>query len=560
MTPKYTQEQIDRVIELRKGGSSLDEISKEVGVSISSVRYFLAQNKVTLTTEQRSQHTKERIQKNDPKALSEQDKQRILELRQQNKPLQEIADLLNTDKSRVKWFLHKSKVTIPEDVAQQNAHQAKLKKNPNAMNDMRAKIDVEYRSEQVRKAYANNEELRNLKVEQTKQWWSSMSDQEKEDYLERRWQATVKSDHFQKYIRRAQSSLDATPEQEFMNRVEFFGGKVVGQYDSSKVRVEVECAKGHRFPCMPNSLQQGFWCPHCANRISKPQKEIAEFIESVCGKQVILSDRKILAPKEIDILVPDMNFGIEFNGLFWHSSAISNYKPASSYHKWAEANEKGVRLVAIFEDEWRDKRELVQDMLKVRLKVASPQKIPARSTVVSMDLDRKLVDDFFEANHIAGSVSHSSAVGLLHDGELVCCASFRTNFNHEFEIARFATKRGVVVQGGLSKILDNSPYDEVYSFSDNRFSNGEVYGKCGFVEIVREGATNSYFYTDGTTRYWRFACRKNNDPEILKEYPTEQAQALGGILSERLLGIRKPFYRIDDAGHRKWKWNRTTKE
>lgn len=147
-----TPEQQQQIVQMRKDGASIEDISRAVGVTESATRYILGQHGVTLTTEQRSQRTKERIQKNDPNALSEQDKQRILELRQQNKPLQEIADLLNTDKSRVKWFLYKSKVTIPEDVAQQNAYRSKLKKNPNAMEEMRSKVDVEYRNEQIRKS------------------------------------------------------------------------------------------------------------------------------------------------------------------------------------------------------------------------------------------------------------------------------------------------------------------------------------------------------------------------------------------------------------------------
>jgi hypothetical protein len=39
---------------------------------------------------------------------------------------------------------------------------------------------------------------------------------------------------------------------------------------------------------------------------------------------------------------------------------------------------------------------------------------------------------------------------------------------------------------------------------------------------------------------------------VIVKYPTEKAQAEGGVFSEKFLGHSRPLYKIYDYGHRKW--------
>ena len=55
------------------------------------------------------------------------------------------------------------------------------------------------------------------------------------------------------------------------------------------------------------------------NNTSKGEREVADFIKSL-GFNVIQQDRKLLKPYEIDILVPEKSYGIEFNGLYYHNN------------------------------------------------------------------------------------------------------------------------------------------------------------------------------------------------------------------------------------------------
>ena len=485
--------------------------------------------------------------------------QQVIELRMQNVTREEIASRLGIPLSRVKTILGTNKVVLPMEVRQRNAYENKLKKDPDAMSKMRSKIDIEYRSEKIREAYAGNERLAALQSESFKRWWSSLGEQDRAEFIERRSKAFDESEVVKAYQQRA-CPPGMSVEEHFASLVQEKGGTVVGSYSGSKDRVEVACGQGHTFMCSPADLKShGAWCPSCIQKVSKPQLEIAEYIKGLCEYEVSVSDRSVISPKEIDIYVPQLRFGVEYHGLYWHCSAMDHYKETSSFHKWDACRQKDVRLVTIFQDEWLNKKDLVKSLIAVKMGVASVKKIAARKTVVDVAPPKAEVAQFFELNHMSGTAKYSAAIALRYEGEIVCCASFRTNFNSEFEMARFATKVGFVVQGGLSKILSKIPENisRVVSYSDNRFSDGDVYRKCGFENITRPGATNSYYYTDGNVRIWRFKCRRINEPEILEKFPTEEQQALGGVFAERILGVNKPLYRIDDAGHQKWLWTRT---
>ena len=476
--------------------------------------------------------------------LSEDEVKQIVQMRQSGVARKDIATQFDVPLSRIKTVLLENGVVIDKQIAQKNAYSSKISKNPNAMQEMRAKIDIEFRTSQIKSAY-ENEELRSLKKKQTEEWWKGLSLEDRGKYLKDRKCAQFSSEKAQRYFSR--TGIDgADPSTSFSIRVQERGGTVLGQYISSKERVLVKCHQGHEFDCMPNSLQQGNWCPVCVHHVSKGQLEIYEYVKSIVDCEVALGDRSLISPKELDIYIPSMKLAIEYHGLYWHSSAIDHYRRTASFEKWQKCKDLGVQLLTIFEDEWYYKTELVKDMISVKLGVAKLKKLNARDLQV-VEVSQEDAFRFFEDNHMSGSVGHKTALGLKNEGVLVSCASFRTNFNKEFEIARFATLRGVVVRGALGKILSKCPEKEVVSYSDNRFSMGQIYEKLGFSEITRKGPTNSYYYTDGSSRFWRFMCRKDSKCD-----GTEEEQALNGATSKRLFGLERPLYRVDDAGHRKW--------
>ena len=103
-----------------------------------------------------------------------------------------------------------------------------------------------------------------------------------------------------------------------------------------------------------------------------------------------------MSPKEIDVYVPSKKLGIECHGLYWHSESRpdSDIDPKKHLKKLEMAKEKGVRLVQFFYDEWRDERELCQDMISYRLGFPKEHVKTWSTTVV--ELSFKEYQDFFE--------------------------------------------------------------------------------------------------------------------------------------------------------------------
>ena len=144
-------------------------------------------------------------------------------------------------------------------------------------------------------------------------------------------------------------------------------------YNSAQI-CNWKCAKGHSWIAPVHSVVNGVrkgrqCCPHCTNQISVPETQLQSFISSIVTTPITTGDRKTLKGREIDILIPAMNIGIEFNGGFWHSS----FKIDKQYHyqKWRDCLTEGVELITIWEDDWSEKQDQIKHMLRCRLSSSS---------------------------------------------------------------------------------------------------------------------------------------------------------------------------------------------
>lgn len=67
--------------------------------------------------------------------------------------------------------------------------------------------------------------------------------------------------------------------------------------------------------------------------------------------EVSRNNREIIYPKEIDIFIPFLNFGIEYNGTYWHSEGIKPKRHRDD--KTKKALKKGVTLIHVEEEDWK---------------------------------------------------------------------------------------------------------------------------------------------------------------------------------------------------------------
>lgn len=257
-------------------------------------------------------------------------------------------------------------------------------------------------------------------------------------------------------------------------------------------------------------------CFNCHPKESKAQIEIYDYVRSL-APDAILSDRTAISPKEIDIYVPSKKFGIEYDGLYWHSEQFENDKKRSQ-KKHEDAVATGISLFHIFEDEWRDKQDLIKSMISYRLG-RSIRSIGARKCEVKL-LTTQQRKAFMNSNHLENDCNSSAAWGLFNGDEIVSALSlrrpFHARYSDAYEVGRFCNLQGVSVPGALSRLLvaakqwaASKGAKRLLSYVDLRVGSGIGYEKAGFKLISSSGPR--FWWTDFKERYNRFAVKANKD-------------------------------------------------
>ena len=270
------------------------------------------------------------------------------------------------------------------------------------------------------------------------------------------------------------------------------------------------------------AYRRGSWFPLCPvcyppmSGTSHGEQEIAGFVKGIYDGAVFENCRNVIAPYELDVYLPEKRVAIEFDGLFWHSEAVGKDE---HYHlmKTEKCLERGIRLVHVFEDEWKEKREIVEDRIRSILGIGQ-KSIFARKCVVR-DIDSKTANEFLNANHLQGCCNSSIRYGLFHNDEIVAVMTFgkpRFNKNYDWELVRYASKIGCHIVGGASKLLAcfrKEHSGSIVSYADRRYSDGHLYEKLGFVQV---GVSKpSYCYVKGAQKLNRYACQKHKLPALL---------------------------------------------
>jgi hypothetical protein len=239
--------------------------------------------------------------------------------------------------------------------------------------------------------------------------------------------------------------------------------------------------------------------PILANSSIK-ELELYNFIKSIYNSNIIQSYRDGL---EIDIYIPNLNIGFEFNGLYWHSDERLD----RNYHlnKTNYFKERGIRIIHIWEDDWDFRKEIVKSQIKNLLNKTNI-KIWARSCYVREIKDSKLTKKFLEENHIQGNIRSNLKIGLYNGDELVSIMTF-DNFEGRkkmepggWNLSRFCSKKNTNIVGASSKLLKyfvkNYKPKRLISFADKDWSLGSLYYTLGF-KLVKDIRPDYKFIING---------------------------------------------------------------
>ena len=300
------------------------------------------------------------------------------------------------------------------------------------------------------------------------------------------------------------------------------------EYISAMETVIITCPEHGDFKQRPNNHTQGQCCPKCSATFgpSRAETELFEFIKAL-APDAVQSDRTILGGKELDILVPSKQLAFEFNGLYWHSEATGT---PLRYHqdKSDQASKAGVRLIHIFEDEWRDKRAWCESHIRNVLN-APARTIYARKCEIELCDNASAVRDFLNDNHLQGFRGGRSII-LRHQGEIVAAAVLAKTIQGEIELARWCVKLNTRIVGGMARVMAHIP-EGVISYCDSGKYDGAGYLAAGWKK-VSEGVP-SYHYTDFRSRRGR------------QEFQKHKLLARGAVGENEIeLAASEGFYRI----------------
>lgn len=287
-------------------------------------------------------------------------------------------------------------------------------------------------------------------------------------------------------------SISKSKKQKLKNTLDSISKMIPDSYKINSIcektsEVNITCDQGHEFTSNRGFIYDRFRnnteiCTVCnPTNSQKSGHEIllVKFIKEIYDGEIIENERTIIKPFELDIYLPKLNIGIEFNGLWWHSDKFREY----DYHliKQEYAEKSNINLITIWEDDWVNKTDIVKSFIKHRLK-KTDKKISAKKCEI-IELKKKESDLFLEENHWSGRSNSSIRIGLRYEDCLYFIMTFKKK-GDSYILDRYCSKKYSMVIGGFNKVLNYfiNKYRpiSIICYNDPMFTNGDIFINKGF--------------------------------------------------------------------------------
>jgi len=237
---------------------------------------------------------------------------------------------------------------------------------------------------------------------------------------------------------------------------------------------------------------------------------------------------------EIDIFIPELKIGIEFNGVYWHSRYTRSYH----FDKYIMCREDGIRLIQFWDVDWNEKKDLIKKKL-CHILGARTEKIFARKCSIQSIRSGDL-RTFYNENHIQGYKPCKNNFVLRYNNTIVAAISIQKN-----KIERYASSIHVV--GGFTRLLkyaiETLNLISIETFADLFWSDHEQnqYMKNGF-KFISITEPNYYWCKSGKM-YSRVKFQKHK----LTNMPHYDINK-----TEKQIMEANKYYKVHDAGNAKF--------
>ena len=278
----------------------------------------------------------------------------------------------------------------------------------------------------------------------------------------------------------------------------------------------------------------------------KTQSEIRDYLKQISGYEFQSS---IIENKELDIFNSDLNLAFEYCGLWWHNEKSPDPRTKKYHHnKYKICENAGIRLITIFEDEWINRNKQCKNYIKSIFKIYE-NRIYARKCK-TVELKSKEACEFYEKFHIQGKPQNTKkAFGLYYENELVGAMSLGSHHRKtdNLVINRLCFKENDQIIGGANKLFKKckeyakeNNLKKIITWSDNRWSSGNIYIKLGF-KLEKE-LDPDYSYVNLKKKY----CR------ISKQSQKKSNSGCPKNITESIWAEMNNLAKIWDCGKKRW--------
>ena len=288
-------------------------------------------------------------------------------------------------------------------------------------------------------------------------------------------------------------------QEEFNSRLGDF--EALEEYTTGRSLIHVKCKKCGTVKYVQARSIPNLSCLNCNYGSSKAETEIYNFIKENYSGEIIRNSRNILHNMELDIYIPEFKLAIEYDSFYYHNDKVVD----KNYHKnkTLKCADLGISLIHIFENEWRDKQDIVKSKILYKLNKIQ-NKVYARNCVIK-EVDTKDKNIFLDKNHIQGHDTCYKSYGLYFKDNLVSVLTISKprviygRSSEYYELSRFATDINYNVIGAYSKLLkymfNDTKFKAIMTYADLRYSSlDNLYSNSDLVSIT---TPNYYYYFKG---------------------------------------------------------------
>lgn len=288
-------------------------------------------------------------------------------------------------------------------------------------------------------------------------------------------------------------------------------------YVNNRTKICITCSKHGDFWQTPDNHLNGHGCPKCGATLSHGEETILKLLSKLQPQQ---RNRTILNGKEIDIYIPSLKLGVEYNGLYWHSEANGKNK---NYHinKLNNCKKQGVNLIQIFEDEWINHRVPCEQILINTCHLNTIFDICTDKYKMYDIKDTQKVNNFLNTYSLYGEATFNKCVGMIYDNHIVGVITLKKRHKEDkWILNRFATinnvNRELIFHNLFEYFITTNSINEIKiivnkRWEPNQFNN--IYIKCGF-KLTKETKPICSYFNCSISNCKRFS--KNSVKKLLK--------------------------------------------